>query len=247
MGADHEYVAHRRVVIEFLHKSLAIDPDTGRHQLEKVLHSVVFPMKTTSEDVTLDSQNLWLVDERLSFHVYLASDKSLKSMEPLDSGELTRPDIFVVNDFDSRLFDRTHVLAEGTAYPLNSFVVVEFKRPNHMDYGDDNPITQVYEQIEKIRDSKFKDKRGRYIQLSQRNVPAYAFIVCDIASAELKRFARSAMLQPSPDGQGFFGYNTAPEINAYVEIISYDKLIEDAKKRNRVLFDRMGLSTAYED
>ena len=45
--------------------------------------------------------------------------------------------------------------------------------------------------------------------------------------------------QPSVDGDSYF--KTLPGGNGYVEIISYDKLIKDAKRRNRVLFDRLGL------
>jgi len=32
-----------------------------------------------------------------------------------------------------------------------------------------------------------------------------------------------------------------PPYNAYIEIISYDKLLEDANKRNQVLFDKLNL------
>ncbi len=31
--------------------------------------------------------------------------------------------------------------------------------------------------------------------------------------------------------------------NAYIEVISYDKLLTDAKKRNNILFDKLGLPT----
>ena len=41
----------------------------------------------------------------------------------------------------------------------------------------------------------------------------------------------------TPDGEGFFGYN--PVKGAYIEIISYEKLVKDAKKRNQVLFDKL--------
>ena len=41
------------------------------------------------------------------------------------------------------------------------------------------------------------------------------------------------------DNEGYFV--TLPEGNGYVEIISYDKLVRDAKRRNRVLFEKLGL------
>ncbi|MGD0975941.1 MAG: hypothetical protein ABR866_17775 [Candidatus Korobacteraceae bacterium] len=41
----------------------------------------------------------------------------------------------------------------------------------------------------------------------------------------------------TPDGQGFYKHN--PALNAYIEVISYQKMLSDAKKRNRVLFDKL--------
>ena len=43
----------------------------------------------------------------------------------------------------------------------------------------------------------------------------------------------------SVDGEGYF--RTLPSGEGYVEIISYDKLMRDAKRRNRVLFDKLGM------
>ena len=33
----------------------------------------------------------------------------------------------------------------------------------------------------------------------------------------------------------------APSLSAYVEVISYTKLLRDAKKRNKILFDKLNL------
>lgn len=35
----------------------------------------------------------------------------------------------------------------------------------------------------------------------------------------------------------YYGFNH--NINAYIEIISYEKLLEDSKKRNKILFDKL--------
>jgi hypothetical protein len=43
----------------------------------------------------------------------------------------------------------------------------------------------------------------------------------------------------TPDNLGYYGYN--PSLSAYVEIISYAKLLRDAKKRNRILFEKLHL------
>ena len=48
-------------------------------------------------------------------------------------------------------------------------------------------------------------------------------------------------LQETPDGQGFFGYKR--QYNAYHEVISYTKVVRDARKRNLAFFHKLGLPT----
>lgn len=57
-------------------------------------------MRQTSEDIGLDKCNLWLIDERLAFHDYLASDKTLSSMPITDSNENKEPDLCALNVYD---------------------------------------------------------------------------------------------------------------------------------------------------
>ena len=47
--------------------------------------------------------------------------------------------------------------------------------------------------------------------------------------------------QLTPDGRGYFGYNG--QLKLYFEVISYEKLIGDALRRNRMLFKKLGLPT----
>src|SRR5215469_1865899 len=61
-----QYVAHRKVILEFLERSLQSDPQTGKYPLEEIVHKIIYPMRTTSEDVPYEQQNLWIIDERLA-------------------------------------------------------------------------------------------------------------------------------------------------------------------------------------
>lgn len=49
--------------------------------------------------------------------------------------------------------------------------------------------------------------------------------------------AKGAGLVLSQDKEGYFGY--VPSYGAYAEVISYDKLLKDAKQRNQVFFDKL--------
>ncbi|WP_284648476.1 hypothetical protein [Photobacterium damselae] len=42
------------------------------------------------------------------------------------------------------------------------------------------------------------------------------------------------------DHLGYFGYNK--EYKAYIEVISFDRLLNMAKERNQAFFDKLGLS-----
>jgi hypothetical protein len=67
----------------------------------------------------------------------------------------------------------------------------------------------------------------------------YVYIVCDITE-KIEYFAEKEYdYTKTPDGWGYFTFKK--NVNAYIELISYTKLVEDAKKRNRVLFDKLNL------
>ena len=68
--------------------------------------------------------------------------------------------------------------------------------------------------------------------------PVYIYIVCDIVP-KIEEFADLSGLSISPDKQGYFGYN--PKYNAYIEIKSFKKVIDDAKMRNQIFFKKLGL------
>lgn len=223
-----QYVVHRKVILEVLETALERGED-GQYALEEVIHDVIFPMRTTSSDADFDKQNLWLIDERMSFHVFLASDQPLASMKPLVVDSRRRPDLLI--------FDQPLAYGESER-PLASLAIVEFKRPQRTGLSSDDPIKQVYRMLRSIRDGHYKDSRGREIALAATNVPAYCYIICDITS-EMERLAEDAGFRPTPDRLGYYVYNDT--LAAYVEIISYDKLVIDAKKRNRVLFDKLML------
>lgn len=58
-----------------------------------------------------------------------------------------------------------------------------------------------------------------------------------LLKGKVEEDAANAGLNRTPDGEGFFGFN-APR-GAYIEVISYTKLLKDAKQRNEVLFDKL--------
>lgn len=224
-----QYVVHRRVILELLQKAIRRDPGTGEYGLEKTIHQLIFPMRATSDDVPIEQQNLWIIDERLMFHTFLASDKPMSQLEPLATDSDSRPDLLI--------FDRPLVFSEDGAL-LQAMVVVEFKKPDRSNYRDEDPVTQVYRMVREIRNGERKDKSGRFIRPSSNQIPAYCYIICDLTPSVETRIQNMGARR-TPDNLGYYGFNET--LNAYYEVISYTKLLDDAKKRNRILFDKLNV------
>jgi hypothetical protein len=224
------YVVHRRATLAFLDERLKLKAD-GKYALEDAIHEIIFPLKATSEDVRVENMNLWILDEKLAYHYYLASDKPLEQVNVIEVDSKDRPDILI--------FNRPIAFAESGP-PFSAIVIVEFKRPARDDYTEKekkNPITQVYDYIDLLKEGKAVDKRGRPISIPA-HLPIYAYIVCDLTSS-LHKQARDYQLTKTPDSQGYFGYHR--DHGAYIEVMSFDKLIADAQRRNKILFDKLGL------
>jgi hypothetical protein len=228
-----QYIIHRRVILDLLAKALKQDPETAKYALESTVHSLIFPMRSTSNDVPFEQQNLWIIDERLTFHSFLSSDQPLNTLGEIESDSDSRPDIII--------FNRPLAFSDE-AEPLQSVVVIEFKKPDRTSYRDEDPVTQAYRMIRDIRESKMKDKDGRYIRPANANIPAYCYIICDLTPPVETRIQNMGARR-TPDNLGYYGFNEA--LNAYYEVISYNKLLSDAGKRNRVLFDKMNLPTSH--
>jgi hypothetical protein len=231
------YVSHRKVIIDLLQKSIE-RLENGKYAREDMIHELIMPMRKDSSEVFLDSCNLWLIDERLAFHNYLASDKTLNAM-PITGNESTKePDLLSL-----RVFDNPLLVNDQTSFPLTSITVVEFKRPmrNDMREGEEkDPIDQALGYVERIREGQAKTKSGLLIPRNH-DIPAYCYVVCDLTSTMIKR-CKNFSLTMTADGMGFFGYN--PNYKAYIEVISFNQLVKAAKERNRAFFDKLGLPSA---
>lgn len=227
------YVVHRKSVLDLFDKLLELQRN-GKFYNEDILHSLFFPIRTYSDEVPYEKQNLWMLDERLTYHTFLASDKSFganKNIEPAENPN-DRADLIIFND--------AFVFSAEKQKPFNSFTIVEFKKPQRDDYDDtENPINQVDNYILDLLDGKVKNRAGRFINIDN-STPFYIYIVCDITPSLKRIIDKRGELHPTPDGNGYFAYRNA-SYSAYIEILPFEKVLEDAQKRNRILFDKLGL------
>lgn len=229
------YVSRRRAILDALAKMIRTN-EQGTYSREDAIHSLLMPMRTDSNDLGPDASNLWIVDERLAFHDYLASDKTLKSMPVTGSESTKEPDILA-----TRLVGSPVLAAEGETLPLPSIVVVEIKRPMRNDASEDkDPIQQCLDYIKRVRNGGIRTAAGRPIPPS-RDQPAFCYVLADLTSTMVNR-CEYAGLRPTSDGMGYFGFNEPHK--AFVEVMSFDRLVKSATERNRAFFDKLGLPSA---
>lgn len=222
------YVAHRRTILDLVSHSLKRVRTDDKYPFERVLHKMIFPMGATSKDIFFEQQNLWVIDERLCYHTLLTSDKKLNSVPGLKGTSGKEPDIFAF------FYDTPIGVAESDNLPSGGVIIIEFKRPGRDDY-DKDPADQIIQRFREISDGNVNDIDGR--QINPANLRYTGYLIADLKPSLHKqvygRYHRTA------DNEGYF-FNLAAG-NGCIEIISYDKLVKDAGRRNRILFDKLGL------
>ena len=221
------YVAHRRSILDLLDLSLKKSRTDEKYRFEEVLHNMICPMRQTSKDLFFEQQNLWVIDERLCYHTILTSDKKVNSIKGLENTHGKEPDILA-------FFYDTPIGVSEPEDGSGAVVIIEFKRPGRDNYASD-PAQQVIDHFVAIEDGKVKDVDG--VMVNPSNIRYYGYFIADLTPTLKKQMRFN--YQQSVDGEGYF--KTLPGGNGYVEIISYQKLLRDAQRRNRVLFEKLGL------
>ena len=226
-----EYIAKRKLILDLLSKYQGYDEEDDRQNfVEKAVHEIICPTRITKNDIDIFDHNLWVIDDRLTFYEFWASDKDIQSFAK-DSQSQDRPDLVLFKG--NTLFHRP-----GMSQPV---VIVEFKRPARKKYSDEeNPITQIYKYIRELRGKEVRDKSGALVTGIDERTPFFCYVVADITT-KLEQFLVDQQIDsPLPGGRGFFGYHSG--YNAYIEVIHYSKFIEDARLRNEIFFKKLGIN-----
>lgn len=231
------YVFHRKVILDLLSNAIRRD-SSGKYAREDLIHKLIMPMRCDSSQVRLEDCNLWLIDERLAFHDYLASDKTISSMPITGCSDAKEPDILAL-----KVFDNPILVSDRKNLPLGSIVVVEIKRPMRNDAAqgvEKDPIEQALDYLDRVRQGQVTTSSGRLIPNSEK-LPGFCYVICDLTTSIVKR-CRYLDATSTEDKLGYFFYHK--EHNAYVEIVSFDRLVNSAQQRNKAFFDKLGLPSS---
>ncbi|MBC3764572.1 ATP-binding protein [Neptunicella marina] len=221
------YISLRKSVLDIFEKSLERGPD-GKYSAEDVVHDIIFPVKKDSDQTPFRDHNLWIIDERLNFTEYLSSDKELNGPNS------DRPDILA---YDKRIGFR------GGNEASNPVTIFEFKKPQRDDFvnpsSKEDPVEQIIRYVNQIRKGKYKTPKGRKMQIEQ-NTPFYGYVICELNQKVEDWLEEIKDFKPLPDRLGYFKHHGSA--NLYIEVWSWDKALNDARMRNRVFFEKLGIS-----
>lgn len=231
-----EYVALRKTILVLLEERLGIKiGEDLTHADESLIHQLICPLRTSSDDLHIHDTNLWVVDDKLPFYSVFYSDKQFQSFaKSLKSSD--RPDIAIFLD------EKIGFRRDDSGGPV---ILVEFKKPGRNNYTNDkNPIVQVFDYVKQLRNGEVSivNAKGAHLATLTKDTWFIAYVIADLTPTLVE------CLQYTPITNNFFGglgrFGFYPDQNLFVEVVSYQKLLQDAKERNRVFFDKLGISPA---
>lgn len=246
-----QYVVERRMVIQLLQNRRRKNPETGKYQAESDVHEVICPLGVTSDVMDYEDHNLWLIDDRLAYYSFIASDRPTRtyakdSEQPSDEEVDRRKELSEIKGYSEAgepdlaifqypmLFRRT-----GTPDPV---VIVEFKAPNKTSYTGatgDNPVLQIRKYIETLQAKTCHDFEGDRITDITKDTPFHCFLIAEPSEKLFFLLRGHGIYRPTPEGGGRFGY--FEDLNAYFEFIPYDQVVRNAALRNEAFFRKLGL------
>ncbi len=110
--------------------------------------------------------------------------------------------------------------------------------------GDPVSIERKYA-LKELPDEKayvavvIRDIDGGIVSNIGEHTPFECIIICELTEAARKQFDKSIVQNPTPDGEGYYGYSKPHK--AYVKVMSFKKMLRDAEQRNQVFFDALKL------
>lgn len=228
-GKLADLMIRRKAVLKLFRKYLEWRNDEN-YMLEEDLHNIIFTMGAESDLMPREYHNLWLLDERLTFNSKVTSNKQLRTDSQIDSDSQQAPDLLIY-DFPWAYSDNLN--------DINSLVVFEFKRPGRdMNNKADKKLdTQVEEYFEKLMESRAKSDKGKFLNI-ENNTPKFGYVICDLHKDLIEYNVTHNYFKKTPHNTL---YKINSELNQYIEVMSFETMIDFAEKRHDAFFQALGI------
>lgn len=201
-----------------------------RRKDERIIHSIFFPMRKDSAEVS--DHDIWLLSEEYYYYNYIASDMPLASIkwfggEPVFESDIDREFAEILakryKDNSAKRPDIALFSEEGSA------VIIEFKAPGESLDEHIGDLSEYSYLLAAKSSGKLKK--------------IYGYLIGDTVNP-----LRLNGWTQFPTGKGFFqsGHLSDPKTRrelgeTYFEILDYSDVIDRAEKRIRVYKDRLKL------
>ena len=176
--------------------------------LEEDLHNIIFTMGAETENMPIEYHNLWLLDERFTFHSYTSSDVKTKSQKQLESKGNKEPDLFI--------YDVPWAYSDDIDR-INSLVVFEFKKPGKELSNSTNLDDLIIKYFGDLMESKARSSKGKLLNIED-NTPKFGYIICELNKDLIERNVKWNGFKKSAFGHL---YKINPELNMHIEVMSY--------------------------
>lgn len=220
------YVMYREHIMGLFSQFLKKDKD-GKYSPEAVLHNLIFPMKTASDDSKADyyNHNLWLIDDRYASYAYLFSDKH----EGIVADKKCEP--------DDKRYDIIAIYEDPIGGSAQNVFLIELKQTHKPLSKDNDPVQQLKDYALRIQNNKLDKEGGGRINTTD-TTSYHGVVLCDIHCDFFKNeMIRNHSLKKRSDGKSYF----APFLNdtLFIEVTNYENLLEVAKLRNKAFMDKL--------
>ncbi|QJT09504.1 ATP-binding protein [Oceanidesulfovibrio marinus] len=219
------YVKYRDFVLG-LYDKLLQKRDDEKYQPEKILHDLLFPSKTSSEDHSggYFNHNLWLIDDRYAVYDYVASD--MKEYQ------------IACNKYEAQ--DKRYDIFAAYKDPIgaeHNVLIIELKRTSEPLSEENDPVRQLVQYVERIMDGKLTHSDGKRINVSD-NTQYFGLVLCDVHNNYFKNtMIRRHSLKKRPDSRSY--HAVFLESRLFLEVMNYENLLEMAHARNRVFINKL--------
>ncbi len=226
-----EYVLRRKLVLNVMDLLIArvreVDGMRDAFHLEETLHQFICPMRVRGDDparIEVSDHDLWVVDERLTFAKYFASDVPVSQLVA-DVTSTERPDVLV--------WDRLHGLGMDGDEPLKRVMLIEFKKPGRRDYDERySPMNQVSRYLTQLVNGEIEGLNRQRVRLAADCV-FYCYVVADIVG---NLDVHTSAWKTTADGRGRWT-ELSGRFRGSIEIIEWADLVKDARARNAAFIE----------
>lgn len=220
-----DYIGYRQTIIEMLLEIYEETQERPESFDEESIHELFMPLRTTSEHTSYYANNVWIFDDKFMSYNYAASDVTIATIvsdvtgkpkeEVIEHHRSKKPDIAMFySDKDNNYKD---------------VLVIEFKRLNHDLDGKKKAIIQLQDY-------------PMYIRKNIENVRSvFTYTIIDIDEpfrewlVDSQRFKENAFGDSDNTISAYYDYN--PSVKAHLNVVSFNQVLADANKRNKVFLD----------